>query len=118
MVFEPKVGGQIYDVATDGSECRWSRVLAYEPPSRVVFTWDINTQWQLETDPAKTSEIEVRFLPEGARRTRVEMEHRHLDRHGEGWEGMAAAVASDGGWELGLARFAHRLEGAPVGEQG
>jgi uncharacterized protein YndB with AHSA1/START domain len=118
MVFEPKVGGHVYDVATDGSECRWSRVLAYEPPSRVVFSWDISTQWQVENDPSKTSEVEVRFVPEGDRRTRVEIEHRHLDRHGEGWEGIAAAVADTGGWELGLTRFAHRMEGAPVGEQG
>ncbi len=118
MVFEPKVGGQVYDVGTDGSECRWSRVLAYEPPSRVVFTWDISTQWQIETDPAKTSEIEVRFVPEGKKRTLVEIEHRHLDRHGEGWEGIAEAVASSGGWGMTLTRFAHRLESAPVGEQG
>jgi uncharacterized protein YndB with AHSA1/START domain len=118
MVFEPKTGGQIYDVGTDGSECHWSRVLAFEPPSRVVFTWDISTQWQIETDLAKTSEIEVRFVPEGEKRTRVEIEHRHLDRHGEGWEGLAEAVAGTGGWGMSLTRFAQLLEGAPVGEQG
>ncbi len=65
MVFEPRVGGAIYDVGTDGSECRWARVLAYEPPHRIVFSWDISMQWQIETDPAKTSEVEVRFLPDG-----------------------------------------------------
>src|SRR5881396_4391525 len=59
MVFEPHVGGNIVDRGIDGSECRWARVLAYEPPNRIVFSWDINLQWQVETDPAKASEIEV-----------------------------------------------------------
>jgi uncharacterized protein YndB with AHSA1/START domain len=111
MVFEPRVGGHIYDRGVDGSECRWARVLAYEPPNRVVFSWDINTQWQLETDLEKTSEVEVRFLPEGPDRTRVELEHRHLERHGDGWEQMRDAVGSPDGWGEGLGEFAKRLEG-------
>ena len=109
MVFEPRVGGHIIDRATNGTECRWSRVLAYEPPDRVVFSWDINLAWQIETDPNRTSEVEIRFVPEGASRTRVELEHRHLDRHGDGWEQMATAVGSQGGWIVGLERFAARL---------
>jgi uncharacterized protein YndB with AHSA1/START domain len=114
MVFEPKVGGHVYDVGTDGSECRWARVLAYEPPSRIVFSWDISLQWQIETDPDRTSEVEVRFHPEGEGRTRVELEHRHIDRHGDGWEAMRDAVGSPEGWGVGLRRFADRLQGAPV----
>src|SRR5215204_5713171 len=55
--FEPRVGGNIVDVAEDGSECRWARVLAYEPPDRVVFSWDISPSWQLETDASHTSEV-------------------------------------------------------------
>src|SRR5690349_23126948 len=85
-VFEPRVGGYIYDRGVDGSECRWARVLAYEPPTRVVFSWDISPQWQIETDLEKTSEVEVRFISQGPERTIVELEHRNLDRHGEGWE--------------------------------
>ena len=112
MVFEPRVGGHIYDRGTDGSECRWSRVLAYEPPTRVVFSWDINLQWKIETDPARTSEIEIVFTPEGDGRTRVDLEHRHLDRHGDGWENMRGAVASPGGWGRGLDRFAEALQAA------
>ena len=73
-VFEPRVGGHIYDVGIDGSRCEWARVLAYEPPSRVVFSWDIGPTWQLETNPAKTSEVEVCFIAEGPERTRVELE--------------------------------------------
>jgi uncharacterized protein YndB with AHSA1/START domain len=108
-VFEPRVGGYLYDRGIDGSECRWARVLAYEPPRRVVFSWDISPQWQLESDLEKTSEWEVRFILEGPERTRVELEHRNLERHGEGWEGEREGVASDGGWPLYLQRFAELL---------
>ena len=105
-VFETHVGGHIYDRGVDGSECHWARVLAYEPPDRLVFSWDISPQWQIETDLEKTSEVEVRFIAETDDRTRVELEHRNLDRHGDGWEPERDAVGSDGGWPLYLARFA------------
>ncbi len=103
--FEPEVGGHIYDRAADGSECRWARVLAYEPPDRLVFSWDISPQWQLETDPERASEVEVRFTAETPTRTRVDLEHRHLERHGPGWEGVRDGVADSGGWPLYLARY-------------
>jgi uncharacterized protein YndB with AHSA1/START domain len=106
MVFEPRAGGHIIDRGTDGSECRWSRVLAYEPPRRVCFSWDISLSWELETDPAKTSEIEVTFTPAGPDRTSVVLTHRHLDRHGDGWESMRDAVRR--GWSL--AAFAAAAE--------
>jgi uncharacterized protein YndB with AHSA1/START domain len=109
MVFEPRVGGHIYDLGADGSRCRWARVLAFEPPRRLVFSWDINTRWELEDDPAKASEVEVRFEPEDAERTRVELEHRKLERHGPGWDGMRDAVGSPGGWPDGLRRLAERV---------
>jgi uncharacterized protein YndB with AHSA1/START domain len=105
-VFETHVGGHIYDRGVDGSECRWARVLAYEPPNRVVFSWDISPQWQVETDPDKTSEVEVQFVAETPERTRVELEHRNLDRHGDGWEGVREGVGGEGGWPLYLQRFA------------
>jgi uncharacterized protein YndB with AHSA1/START domain len=108
-VFEPRVGGNIVDRGVDGSECRWARVLAYEPPTRVVFSWDISPQWQIETDPDKTSEVEVLFIAESPQRTRVELEHRNLDRHGEGWEGVREGVHGDGGWPLYLERYAEQL---------
>jgi uncharacterized protein YndB with AHSA1/START domain len=106
MVFEPRVGGYVYDRAADGTESRWARVLAYDPPNRVVFSWDISNQWQIETDPDKTSEVEVRFVAEGPNRTRVELEHSKLDRHGEGWEQHRDSVGSPDGWQVGLAAFA------------
>ena len=110
-VFEPRAGGHIYDRGVDGSECRWARVLAYEPPNRVVFSWDISPTWQVETDHDKTSEVEVRFIAESPERTRVELEHRNLDRHGDGWEGMRDGVAGDQGWPLYLGRFAESVPG-------
>ena len=105
-VFEPRAGGHIYDRGVDGSECRWARVLAYEPPDRVVFSWDISPQWQLETEPDNTSEVEVRFIAETPQRTRVELEHRNLDRHGPGWEAVSDGVGHDEGWPLYLTRYA------------
>jgi uncharacterized protein YndB with AHSA1/START domain len=104
-VFEPRVGGHIYDRGTDGTECRWARVLAYEPPHRIVFSWDIGPTWQLETEPDNTSEVEVSFTADGPDRTRVELEHRNLDRHGPGWESVRDGVAHDEGWPLYLERF-------------
>jgi uncharacterized protein YndB with AHSA1/START domain len=110
MVVERRVGGHIIDRGPDGSECRWSRVLAYEPPTLFVFSWDINTRWELETDPSKTSEVAVTFTAETPDRTLVTLEHRHLDRHGEGWEGMRDAVGS--GWK-NLDDFRDAAEGRP-----
>jgi len=108
-VFEPRVGGHVYDRGVDGSVCRWARVLAYEPPHRIVISWDISPQWQIETDPGKTSEVEIRFVAESAGRTRVELEHRHFDRHGAGWQSERDGVAGDGGWPLYLRRYADLL---------
>lgn len=104
-VFERRVGGHVYDRGVDGSECRWARVLAYEPPHRVVISWDIDPQWRIETNPDRTSEVEIRFVAESPERTRVELEHRKLDRHGAGWQGERDVVRSEGGWPLYLQRF-------------
>jgi uncharacterized protein YndB with AHSA1/START domain len=108
-VFEPSVGGRIYDRGVDGSECHWARVLAYEPPDRVLFSWDISPRWEIETDPARTSEVEVRFTSEASGQTRVELEHRNLDRHGDGWEQVRESVGGEGGWPGCLRQFAERV---------
>ena len=108
-VFEPKVGGHIYDRGTDGSECRWARILSYDPPTRVVFGWDISPQWTIETEPDNTSEVEVTFIAEAPDRTRLELEHRHIDRHGPGWPAVSDGVGHDQGWPLYLQRYAALL---------
>jgi len=109
-VFEAREGGRIYDRGVDGSECQWARVLAYEPPHRAVFSWDISPQWQIETNPELTSEVEVKFVAESTNSTRVELEHRHLERHGPGWEAVVDGVDGDEGWPLYLARYAALFE--------
>ena len=85
---------------------QWARVLAFEPPARVVFSGDISPYWQIEADPARTSEVEVRFVADGTERTLVELEHRNLDRHGSGWESIGQGIEGDEGWPLYLARYA------------
>jgi uncharacterized protein YndB with AHSA1/START domain len=105
-VLEPRVGGAIFDRGSDGSECRWARVLVFDRPERLVFSWDIGPTWQIETDPDRVSEVEVRFVAEGDAATRVELEHRHLDRHGPGWEAVRDGIADEQGWQVYLDRFA------------
>lgn len=105
-VFEPRVGGNIVDRGEDGSECRWARILAFDPPHRVVFSWDIGPTWQVESDPDRTSEVEVTFTAETPDRTRVDLVHRHIDRHGPGWESVRDGIANDQGWPLYLNRYA------------
>jgi uncharacterized protein YndB with AHSA1/START domain len=109
-VFEPRVGGNIYDRAVDGCECRWARILVFEPPDRVVFSWDISPRWQIESNPDLTSEVEVRFFAETSERTRVELEHRNLDRHGAGWESVRDGIDNEAGWPLYLKRYAALFE--------
>jgi hypothetical protein len=74
-----------------------------------VISWDINPQWSIETDLAKTSEVEVRFIAEAPDRTRVELEHRNLERHGDGWDSVRDGVDGEDGWPLYLRRFAGLL---------
>jgi uncharacterized protein YndB with AHSA1/START domain len=103
-VIEPRVGGRWYERGDDGSSCDWGRVLAWEPQSRLVLTWDITAEWQY--DPALRTEIEVRFIAEGKVRTRVELEHRKLDRYGERRDEMRTIFDKTGDWGRLLAAFA------------
>ncbi|MER9080840.1 hypothetical protein [Mesorhizobium sp. M0895] len=104
-VLEPKTGGYLYDRGTDGSVCRWARVLAYDPPNRLLLSWNNSPQWQIESDREKTSEWEARFT-ETEHRIRIEIERRKLARHSKGWESVRDGVAGDQGWPLYLPRFA------------
>ena len=104
-VFESRVGGHIVDRAADGTECRWAQVRAFEPPHRLVFSWNISPRWEIITDAEQASEVEVRFVALDDGRTRVELEHRYLERHGPGWEGVRDGVDGSDGWPRYLARF-------------
>ena len=112
-MLEQHVGGDVYDRGVDGSLCRWGRVLAFDPPNTIAFSWDIGPDWQVATDLERTSEVEVNFTPEGD--GRVTLVHRHLDRHGAGWESMRDGVDVQDGWPLYLARYQAptRAEQAP-----
>lgn len=109
-IVEPRVGGRWYERGEDGSTCDWGRVLVWEPPSRLVLTWDITADWQF--DPKLNTEIEIRFLPDGKDRTRVELEHRHLDRFGARRDEMRRVFDQEGDWGKLLGKFARVAEAA------
>ena len=104
-VLEQHVGGDVYDRGVDGSVCRWGRVLVFDPPRSLSFSWDIGPDWQVASDLSRSSEVEVTFTAEGDRRTRVTLVHRHLERHGEAWESLRDGVDAADGWPLYLARY-------------
>jgi len=105
-VIERRTGGRWYERDVDGSECEWGEVLAYEPPHRLVLTWHVGADWQYHADQA--SEIEVNFEPAGER-TNVTLEHRHIERHGDGAAQMRDTVASEGGWPTLLELYREAL---------
>jgi uncharacterized protein YndB with AHSA1/START domain len=97
-VIETRLGGRCYGQSADGTDADWGRVLVWEPPHRLVIAWHITADWQFEPDPSKTSEIEVQFTAEDNGLTRVDLEHRHFERHGTGAETIRTAVDSPSGW--------------------
>jgi hypothetical protein len=105
-VIEPRVGGRWYERGDDGSTCDWGSVLLWEPLSRLVLSWDINADWQY--DPDLKTEIEVRFIAEGESVTRIELEHRKLDRYGARRDEMRRIFDTEGDWGRLLAMFAAR----------
>jgi uncharacterized protein YndB with AHSA1/START domain len=108
-VIEPHAGGRWFERSEDGSECDWGRVVAWEPPDRVVLTWQISPEWQY--DAGLHTEIEVRFTAEDERRTRVDLEHRNLEAYAERAEQMRTILGSDGGWDSLLGSFAEAATG-------
>jgi uncharacterized protein YndB with AHSA1/START domain len=109
-LIEPRVGGRWYEKGDDDSVCQWGSVLAWEPHSRLLLSWDINADFQY--DPALKTEIEVRFIADGPKRTRVELEHRHLDRYGPRRDEMRRIYDTKGDWGKLLEAFARTAEAA------
>ena len=106
VLVEPRAGGRVYERTTDGTECDWGRVLAYDPPHRIVLAWHLNGDWQFDPDAAHASEVEVTFTAEGPDRTRVDLEHRLFERHGDTGTQLHKQVGADTGWPAVLAGYA------------
>jgi uncharacterized protein YndB with AHSA1/START domain len=107
-VIEPRVGGRWYGALENGTEQPWGEVLAWDPPRRLVLAWRIGADWRYDAD--LLTEVEVTFTPQGDQ-TRVDLEHRHLERMGEKAEGARAQFDSEGGW-TGLLRMYAEFAGA------
>ena len=105
VILESHEGGRWYERGVDGTECDWGRVLAWDPPDRLLFTWQINGMWQFDPDPEHASEIEARFRPDGPEQTVVEVKHRHFERLVGGHD-IRGAIEGGGGWVLLLESFA------------
>jgi uncharacterized protein YndB with AHSA1/START domain len=104
-IIEPREGGRWYERGVDGSECDWGRVLVWEPPHRLVITWQINGQWQFDPDPARASEVEIVFSADGPEQTTVELTHQYLDRLA-GAKVISEAIRHEGSWSALLGLFA------------
>jgi uncharacterized protein YndB with AHSA1/START domain len=108
-VLEPGVGGRWYSVSEDGTECDVGKVLVWDPPHRLVLAWQLTAQWQY--DPGFVTEVEVRFTAEAPRRTRVELEHRNLERFGDHAEAIRKSIGAPTGWGRILESFAAAAAG-------
>ena len=97
-VIEPRAGGRCFGREPDGNDCQWGTVTTWDPPNRLVIAWQIDPSWQFEPDLSKASEVEVRFTAEAGEMTRVDLEHRHLERHGKDFEKVRVGVGGPGGW--------------------
>jgi uncharacterized protein YndB with AHSA1/START domain len=109
-IVEGKAGGRCYTEQEDGTESDWGRVLVWEPPHRIVLAWQITPEWGYQPDLAQSSEVEIRFSPVAGGGTRVDLEHRHFERHGSGAPTMRTAVDSPNGWTGVMQIFAERVE--------
>jgi len=100
ILIDQRAGGRWYEINANGEECIWGSVLTWEPPKKVVLSWHLQPDWSFSPDFAKASEVALEFIAEGPEKTRLEFEHRHLERHGAGWESMREKVSAPGGWPM------------------
>ena len=106
LVMEPRAGGRWYEEAADGTQTDWGRVLAWEPPGRLLLAWHLNADWEWDPDPDKSTEVEIMFTTELDGRTRLQLEHRKLERYGDRAAEVREAVDSPNGWQGLLSSFA------------
>jgi uncharacterized protein YndB with AHSA1/START domain len=105
VVVEPREGGRWFERDSNRRECDWGRVLLWQPPRRLILSWNLQTDWKFSADQARASEVALEFITEGPSTTRLEFQHRHIERHGEGYETLIASVDSPGGWTMVLDRY-------------
>ena len=110
VVIERRAGGRWYEIGEDGSQCNWGKVLAWDPPSRVLLAWQINSDWKYQED--LITEVEVKFTPIAGGETRVELEHRNIERFGDKAEKVRTAIDSEGGWSAIVKLYAEAAERA------
>jgi uncharacterized protein YndB with AHSA1/START domain len=96
-LLEPREGGRWFERAEDGSECDWGYVRELDAPERILLAWHLTPDWKFDPSPSKATEVEVTFTAEDGQ-TRVTLEHRGFEIHGEGGAAMRESVSSEGGW--------------------
>jgi uncharacterized protein YndB with AHSA1/START domain len=104
-VLEQQAGGDLYNRGVDCTICRWGRLLSFDPPHTIAFSWEIGPDWQVVSDPTTAGEVEISFAGDADGRTRVTLVRRHIDRHGGDWESLQAGLHSPNAWPLYLSRF-------------
>ncbi len=116
VILERRAGGRWYELGANGAECEWGKVLVWEPPARLVLAWQIDANWKY--DPSLVTEVEVTFTALASAETRVDIEHRNLERYGDQAARVRDAIGSEGGWMGILKSFAANAEGAEEGSGG
>ena len=100
FLIDPRTGGRWYEINANGEECFWGSVLAWEPPKKVVLSWHLQPDWSFSPEMSKASEVALEFIAEGPEQTRLEFEHRHLERHGAGYASLREKIGAPGGWPM------------------
>jgi uncharacterized protein YndB with AHSA1/START domain len=108
VIIEPRAGGRWHERGVDGAECEWGKVLAYEPPGRVLLSWHLTGAWSYDADPARASEVEITFTADGPGHTRVQLEHRGFERRGADGQAVHDGVSAEGGWSAILQLYADK----------
>lgn len=110
VVVEQREGGRWFERAKNGAECEWGRVLLWQPPRRLILSWHLQPDFKYSPDQTRASEVALQFVAEGPGATRLDFEHRYLERHGEGYEKLLVSVDSPGGWTMVLEKFVEKTK--------